>query len=1037
MHRTFLRAKIICIFIGIALILSIFLSAAIFAQSNHSAIAGKSYPTDNSGVISISELLSTSRADTATKVGDRSIFDCASMVKLYAALTGKTNATLDDVIAEMDKAAYNAGKTGDNSYIPNTSTNGYSNAFVGSIHYGMNAQDIRTVTGGSNIEVTLGGLVWNVVTLTTTGQAYDASTDTAADVSAGDVVLTLMLKDPIQNYKTYWNGFQSVDGGNFGEKYSSSYYSASLIRAALLNGLDSSGAAIKYATDANALTSFTIATGNSAAIPNYASTLGIFTNIAAAKNVTNFIVQPRDVLYQQDENIFDIRVVTGSTYNWGSGQNEASLNKLPSSIGTPSTSNITYTSVDRWRSGCNVHFQQEKSVYGTASGSGVTYTAGDQLYFDWGYDYLWLPSWAEVGENGTCSPTADVNSSIAGLWALNDAQRKYTNTSSSTAAWLRSGGHSTSSNAYMLNSLGVRTTSDIKADQYAVRPCLNLNLTAANKSMPIRVTPEDVEVEWANDTLNLAKAADLGAANWWDDDYLKGVSVEYWNGSVKELPKEPGTYNVKLSLTDTVNYRWADGSTGAKEIDFTIIPRYIPYPKWNSDGGTLEFNGQQGRTFGLEYDQDFWDKFKEIIGIDYTELFTKIVNVSYSSDITTASASWKYKAVKAGTYDLAFAIKNDVSKYYQWKDEPSSKKLSFTVSKKNISIDLTTAGTGTSAVFIGKEGGAIQAVLNVAPNQIFVDYPVKFVINAAKTGNVPDPLTDTITLTNGSGLVNIQLDLSEVTASASSYSLSAVSSSPEYNVVFTNSPTLRVEADNPNVIRWQLYIGGVAQMGYYIDSDINDPRNSNNQIEIDFDDSDLTIFYTGKYTEFKASAYPQGYALETGSYNGGYEVVKGTSTNNNVGVNADTYTTKVDVYKLDDLSILVTFIIKWKIAPALFDMSDVKWLNDGDLPYNGGQAVYATLDPTTLPKGLLVPTNGYSTNVGSVVGNSGTASVEFELAPEYEGNYILPVEGDKSTYTGFGENEDFEWEKTWQVVPHKISTSSWSTVAHPDSNKTF
>ncbi|MDE6189303.1 MAG: hypothetical protein K2G37_03345, partial [Clostridia bacterium] len=160
-------------------------------------------------------------------------------------------------------------------------------------------------------------------------------------------------------------------------------------------------------------------------------------------------------------------------------------------------------------------------------------------------------------------------------------------------------------------------------------------------------------------------------------------------------------------------------------------------------------------------------------------------------------------------------------------------------------------------------------------------------------------------------------------------------------------------------------------------------------------------------------------------------------TNTNVGVNVDTYTTKVEVYKLEDSSVVVTFVIKWEIVPALIDLSGVKWLNDGDLPYNGGQAVYATLDPTTLPKGLLVPTNGYSTNVGSVVGNSGTASVEFELAPEYEGNYILPVEGDKSTYTGFGENEDFEWEKAWQVVPHKISTSSWSTVAHPDSNKTF
>ena len=107
--------------------------------------------------------------------------------------------------------------------------------------------------------------------------------------------------------------------------------------------------------------------------------------------------------------------------------------------------------------------------------------SGDQLYFDWADDLLWLPSWAEVGENGTSDafqpayhlevppPNADgilfleasfcplfqllvepaavssaagtaANSSITGLWALNTNQRAYSNASTTAAqAWLRSG----------------------------------------------------------------------------------------------------------------------------------------------------------------------------------------------------------------------------------------------------------------------------------------------------------------------------------------------------------------------------------------------------------------------------------------------------------------------------------------------------------------------------------------------------------------------------------------------------------------------
>ena len=143
---------------SILLVMLVIFSLVLAGQSNISASAGKVTPTETTSVILIDELLVGTRADTAVTVGDKTIFDYEKLTALFNALTGKTSdATLDDVRAEMGKAEYNNTKAGDRTYIPNTSTNDYSNAYVGSIHYGMNSEDIRKVTKGNNIEVIFGG----------------------------------------------------------------------------------------------------------------------------------------------------------------------------------------------------------------------------------------------------------------------------------------------------------------------------------------------------------------------------------------------------------------------------------------------------------------------------------------------------------------------------------------------------------------------------------------------------------------------------------------------------------------------------------------------------------------------------------------------------------------------------------------------------------------------------------------------------------------------------------------------------------------
>ena len=314
------------------------------------------------------------------------------------------------------------------------------------------------------------------------------------------------------------------------------------------------------------------------------------------------------------------------------------------------------------------------------------------------------------------------------------------------------------------------------------------------------------------------------------------------------------------------------------------------------------------------------------------------------------------------------------TEHYQWKSgAPSNGKLQFEVTKATIEAELT-ADDGVTAALVGKEGGELKAVLNIKPNQIFEDYPIKLTITAKRTGSAPNVISEEITLTDASGSENIILDLSNVAAHTSTYTLSANCTSAEYELELTNSPTLKVDESSKNVLRWQLYVGGKAQTGYYIDCDIDSPDNSDGEKEIVFDKQ--TIYYSGKYNEFKASAYPTGYTLKTTSYNGGYEMdtVDPASTNAKKGTNADSYTTIVDIWKDGDPDSVITFRINWTVAPALFDLSGVKWLDEGKLQYNGGAAVSAKLDPKTLPKGLIVQDSDYSTNQGAIVGDTGTAS---------------------------------------------------------------
>ncbi len=715
-----------------------------------------------------------------------------------------------------------------------------------------------------------------------------------------------------------------------------------------------------------------------------------FNLFASGDFAEKYLVQPKNINYQINQNHYIVANGVGYT--------------LPNeSLETPS----------------NTHWIMASASYApddTFSWNGWT----NVRYDDWGNDYIWLPSATELGWTNY--------NSTDNVWGLKGEQRNFS-TSVASNVWFRTGRPDYYNYAYNYKSDGYYNT-ETNDTLNGLRPAIHLNITAA---LPKVETPTNVTVEYTGDSLDLEYAVEIGVANWYTNVFKENVNVEYFNEDGTQDATgnmiEPGKYKVKLTINDPDNLtQWDSGGMDPKEITFEIIKRYVPFPKWR-DGSTkptAQFEGGGNINFQLYYDEEL----DVTVGRPYFGLVEitpreEGVNVNASTGRITASAVNNY------TLDVTLAD----TAHYQWKNAPASKTLTFEISKRIINVSLT-GSDGNSTELKGMAGNSVNAFANVANvNNLFTGYDLTFDIKAKASG-LPSITIAQVALTidnEEGGQKYFDLDLSDLLA-GETYTLSMECTSNVYELNPLTSPTLQVEELLSSILRWQLYKNGVLMTTSGSQTtimDINVPE----QTEVYFT---ANITYDGNIYALRPSptVVPTGYTIKQVTSNSNYLITSENSSNNKVGVNVDKYTTTITLIKTSTGE-EQEFKIHWEIIPALFDLSDVKWLNDGELPYNGGQAVYATLDPTTLPKGLVVPTNGYSTNVGSVVGNSGTASVEFELDPEYEGNYILPVQGDKSTYTGFGDNEDFEWEKAWQVVPHKISTSSWSPVAHPDSNKTF
>ncbi|MDE6550911.1 MAG: hypothetical protein K2M44_05390, partial [Clostridia bacterium] len=439
------------------LICAAMLSCAIyFVYGGVDAMAVTDTSASNTDIIRVDEIYKG--IDTASNTKH---FAGENLSKLYAAITGNSNAT----IADIDAALSGGGQ--------------------------ITSGDIRTGNGGKDIVLSFGGLEWTVTHLT-----QDRS---------GNTIATLWLAYSAEVYQ--WNTWMDM---NTSYAYPSSMYSSSYVRAVVLN---SGGSGYVATTGASTLTKIAQSSTH-----KYAR----FTMPSVTDSLTDFIVTPAQVAYQETENQYVGGVVGDAGYTL---PNEA--------YGTP------IGAVNWYNSGMN---------YSAKNG-----------YGEWKDDYIWLPSLTETGHN----------SSIIGIWELSDNQRSNDNYS-----FLRSGHVFDPKGAHYLSPSGsIHVSYDYATNSHAMRPALHLNLTAVDNATAYDV-PNNFELDYDGTTHSLQAILQSKG------EFYQTMILD---SSTQLSAVNADTYKAKISLPSPYKWSIANGSGGwttvsgstAQTIEWKVKPRQL------------------------------------------------------------------------------------------------------------------------------------------------------------------------------------------------------------------------------------------------------------------------------------------------------------------------------------------------------------------------------------------------------------------------------------------------------------------------------
>ena len=325
-----------------------------------------------------------------------------------------------------------------------------------------NADYIRTFgtstspkASGKSLIVTLGGLKWQVVYLSTNNVGQKVATLWLVDsgqfsgkTAPSGVKYSISSSGALTS--TWSNGCYDK-GDNFSSKYPSSMYGMSYIRAVTLNN----GGAYWNGTSSSTNSSAT------ATASQVTDGTHIFSTFTVAEDgdfndLTDFIVRPIDMPYQNTSE--------------GEGSDVIGYTLMNDSL-----------AID------------VKGYYINDSGTEYNFQRVEG-YTNWGNDCLWLPSIQEMGYNDT----------KAGLWRVSINERGQT---TNAYSWSRSSSHNTSIAASCVSPSGSSRNGNRVDLSYAVRPALHLNLESAVLSTAGNMVLASVDYE-SEDTVTVDKKVD-------------------------------------------------------------------------------------------------------------------------------------------------------------------------------------------------------------------------------------------------------------------------------------------------------------------------------------------------------------------------------------------------------------------------------------------------------------------------------------------------------------------------------------------------
>ncbi|MDE6605155.1 MAG: hypothetical protein K2K85_03930 [Clostridia bacterium] len=412
------------------------------------------------------------------------VFDGGKLNELYRLLLGDSATYADIVTAASTTRSTPAGG-------------------VGGLTVGKNASDFA-----NNVVVKMGGINWIATVLT-------------VDKSNGDVVLTLWRENTPDDaaHICQFSEWKNGNDPSASYTYPASVYSTSYVRSLLLNGYamtDGEGSAgnpviVEHSTDANSKTIFT--SYSTEQTENYEYDL--FTNTRYPNNLTNFIVKPTKIAYQETQD----RYAAESSNR--SGANEC--------YGTPVN---------------GFYFRTESAII------------GKYAYNDWQYDYIWLPSTVEVTHNLFGVNTDLKNDNMNHYWSRGAAQgstwridNDYTTIYVTDTAGIRPAFHLNLTMAQEAAAAGIPEQDTKTKDYYANGASIDFKL--------LNIDTEKMEIS----------SIDFKPVK--GENTTSDMTYSTTNGVTTLTASVPGEYTVKCRPIGS--NIWTDGSTTTKEYKYKIV----------------------------------------------------------------------------------------------------------------------------------------------------------------------------------------------------------------------------------------------------------------------------------------------------------------------------------------------------------------------------------------------------------------------------------------------------------------------------------